>query len=396
MKTNDTSYTPQLDIVAMAPNAWDGPWMNRQQLLSRLGSQHNIIYSNGLWSVWDRDQTAWKEASVNGEFCAQDQVLVDHPPKFLLRWPRFSALDHLAIRMAVRRWKRIHTRMKNAPRVAYCFHPQFYPYAKKIQADFVVYHAYDMLSLTPEWDRELEEQQRALLAMADLVVASSDIIAEELAAISGKPVEMLPNGADFEVFCGAATGDCPEPDDLANIPHPRIGYVGNLNLKVDFPLIASLAKNHQSWNFVFVGGKGKLDAHTQKGFDECARLKNVYFLGAKDYREIPGYAANMDVNLMCYRVEGDVWTRGIYPLKLHEYLATGKPVISSDIPSVIPFKSNVAIARTAGQWPELIEAALQGNGAGSTEQRRTVAKENSWDARAGRLNVCLTNMLNDQ
>jgi len=396
MKMNDTAHSLQLDIVAMAPNAWDGPWMNRQQLLSRLGTQHNIIYTNGLWMVWDRHQAAWKEAPANGGFSVQDQVLVDLSPKFLLRWPRFSAFDHLAMRMAARRWMRAHTGDKDSPRVAYLFHPQFYPYVKRIRPDFVVYHAYDMLSLTPEWNRELDEQQRKLLAMADLVVASSDVIAEELATISGKPVEMLPNGADFDVFCGAATGDCPEPDDLANVPHPRIGYVGNLNLKVDFPLIAALAKDHQSWNFVFVGGKGKLDAPTQKGFDQCEGLKNVHFLGAKNYREIPGYAANMDVNLMCYRVEGDVWTRGIYPLKLHEYLATGKPVISSDIPSVIPFESNVAIARTTDQWPELIEAALQGNGAGNTEQRRMVAKENSWDARAGRLNICLTNMVNGQ
>ncbi len=396
MKMNSTSSPAQLDIVAMAPNAWDGPWMNRQQLLSRLGTQHRIIYTNGLWTVWDRHQAAWKEAPVKGDFCTQDQVLVDHSPKFLLRWPRVSILDHLAIRMAVRRWTRARNRGENAPRVAYLFHPQFYPYVKKIQPDFVVYHAYDMLSLTPEWNSELDAQQRELLAMADLVVASSDVIAEALATISGKPVEMLPNGADFDAFCGAATGNCPEPDDLANIPHPRIGYVGNLNLKVDFPLIASLAKEHRDWNFVFVGGKGKLDARTQKGFDQCVQLKNVCFLGAKDYREIPAYAANMDVNLMCYRVEGEVWTRGIYPLKLHEYLATGKPVVSSQIPSVIPFESNVAIARTTDQWPELIAAALRGNGAGNAGQRRAVAKENSWDARAGRLNVCLANMLNDQ
>jgi len=396
MKMNDTPHSVQLDILAMAPNAWNGPWMNRQQLLSRLGVQHNIIYTNGVWMVWDRHQTAWKKAPVNGDFCAQDQVLVDHSPKFLLRWPRFPVLDHLAIRLAVRRWKRARTLGKGVPRVAYLFHPQFYPYVKKIQPDFVVYHVYDMLSLTPEWNRELDEQQQALLAMADLVVASSDVIAEDLTAISGKPVEMLPNGADFDVFCGAATDDRPEPDDLVNVPHPRIGYVGNLNLKVDFPLVAALAQNHQNWNFVFVGGKGKLDARTQKGFDACVSLKNVYFLGAKDYREIPGYAANMDVNLMCYRVEGDVWTRGIYPLKLHEYLATGKPVVSSDIPSVVPFESNVAIARATEQWPELIDAALQGNGAGNTTQRRMVAKENSWDARARRLNGCLTNMVGGQ
>lgn len=390
MKINDTSHSTQLKIVAMASNAWDGPWMNRQQLLSRLGKQHNIIYTNGLWTVWDRYQAEWKETPIRGSFRAQDQVLVDYPPKFLLRWPRFAVLDRMAIRMAVRRWTHAHTGEKDAPRVAYLFHPQFYPYVKKIQPDYVVYHAYDMFSLTPGWNSELDRQQRQLLDMADLIVASSDVIAEELAAISGKAVEMLPNGADFEAFSRASN----EPDDLRDIAHPRIGYVGNLNLKVDFPLVASLAATHQNWNFVFVGGKGKLDVPTTKGFDECVALGNVHFLGAKDYREIPSYAANMDVNLMCYRVEGGAWTRGGYPLKLHEYLAAGKPVVSTDLPSVIPFESNVAIARSGDQWSGLIASALQGKGAGSEEQRRAVAKKNSWDARAVRLNTCLTNMVN--
>lgn len=393
---NNTDSSLSLNIIAMAPNEWDGPWMNRQQLLSRLGAQHNIIYSNGLWAVWDRNQAEWKAASVRGNFRSQDQVLVDSPPKFLLRWPRFSLLDNMAIRMAVRRWRCAHGSGKNSPRVAYLFHPLFYPYVKKIQPDFVVYHAYDMFSLTPGWSPELDEQQRKLLEMADLVVASSETIAKELAAISGKAVEMLPNGADFDVFYRASTGSYAEPDDLAGITHPRIGYVGNLNLKVDFPLVASLAKNHQNWNFVFVGGAGKFDSHTQNGFDECSMLKNVHFLGAKNYREIPRYASNMDVNIMCYRVDKNIWASGGYPLKLHEYLATGKPVISSKISSVIPFASHVAIARTSNEWSDLIEAALQGNGVGNIEHRRAVAKENSWDVRARRLNICLANMVNVQ
>jgi len=100
--------------------------------------------------------------------------------------------------MAVRRWNaRLGSRGKTSRTSCLFVSSSVLPYVKKIQADFVVYHAYDMLSLTPEWNRELEEQQRALLAMADLVLASSDVIAEELTAISGKSVEMLPNGADF-------------------------------------------------------------------------------------------------------------------------------------------------------------------------------------------------------
>ena len=383
----------RLNILAMAPNAWNGPWMNRQQLLSRLGAIHDILYTNGLWAVWDRYRPEWRTAPVAGDFLRQDQVVVDASPKFLLRWPRYSWIDDIAMGMAASRWMRAFRGNRDIPRIAYLFHPQYFPYLEKLKPDFVVYHAYDMFSLTPEWNEELNNYQHKLLEISDLVVASSDAISDELRSTSGKPVETLPNGADYDLFLRASESSASEPDDLKNIPYPRIGYVGNLNLKVDFPLVASVARRKQCWNFVFVGGKGTLDADTEKGFEACSALRNVHFLGPKDYREIPAYAANMDVNLMCYRVDDGVWTRGIYPLKLHEYLATGKPVISSNIPSVLPFESVVAIARSHDQWPGLIEAALQGNGAGSADKRRSVAKENSWSTRAARLNDCLMDMV---
>ena len=391
MNDKNKKITERLNVIAMAPNLWDGPWMNRQQLLSRLASKHNIVYTNGLWTVWERLQNSWKKALPFGRVRLQEGVLVDYPPKYFLRWPTIPAIDRFVIRLGVKRWIKAFCG-KHGSRVAYLFHPQFFPYVSDLKPDYVVYHAYDMLSLTPGWNQELAQQQIRLLEIADLIVASSDVIADELASLSGKSVEVIPNGADFGAFSDVLKTKNSEPDDLADIAHPRIGYVGNLNLKVDFPLVGSLAKKHPNWSFVFVGGEGKLDDYTKPGIDECSKLENVHFLGSKDYKDIPRYVCNMDINLMCYRVGEGVWTRGIYPLKLHEYLASGLPVVSSEIPSVLPFSDQVAIARSSEQWETCINSALQGQGAGDFKSRRAVAKQNSWDARALRLNDCLSAM----
>jgi len=392
MNNNHQNETGRLNIIAMAPNSWNGPWMNRQQLLSRLAKKHNIVYTNGLWTVWDRIQESWKKALPFGKIQLQDGVFIDYSPKYILRWPTISLIDQFIIRLGVKRWLKAFNDKHTRPRVAYAFHPQFSPYVSDLKPDYVVYHAYDMLSLTPGWTEDMAKQQMHLLEMANLIVASSEVIADELMSLSGKSVEVIPNGADFGAFSEILKKKNSVPDDLQSIASPRIGYVGNLNLKVDFPLVAKLAKKHPDWNFVFVGGEGKFDNYTRSGVDDCAKLKNVYFLGEKDYQDIPCYACNMDVNLMCYRVGEEVWTRGIYPLKLHEYLASGLPVVSAKIPSVMPFSEQVAIAHNPEQWETCITAALQGHGAGDFDSRRAVAKLNSWDARALKLGECLSAM----
>ena len=75
----------QLQIIALAPNAWHGQWVNRQQLLSRLGAQHSVLYSTGAWSVWDRDSAAWRSAAVLGGVTQSDRVSVEVATKMLLR-----------------------------------------------------------------------------------------------------------------------------------------------------------------------------------------------------------------------------------------------------------------------------------------------------------------------
>src|SRR5262245_28024291 len=210
-----------LRIVALAANPWDGQWMNRQQLLSRLAGRHAIVYSNGPFRTWDRGKDEFRRASLFGSFEQRGGVLLDRRGRLPLRVPRFGWLDQTAMQAAARRWRR-QLSQADGPLIAYLFHPTFAPLLDALRPDRVVYHAYDLFRMTPNWTAVEEANESRLLAAANLVIGSSREIAADLQRRSGKPVEFLPNGVDYDLF--AAAGRDPEPAELAAIPHPRIGY----------------------------------------------------------------------------------------------------------------------------------------------------------------------------
>src|SRR5687767_12909415 len=80
-------------ILALTPNDWDSQWVNRQQLLSRIGVHHVVLYSTGGWFVWDRNSEEWSKAPLRARIRACDNVWVDESPRYLMRWPRFPLLD---------------------------------------------------------------------------------------------------------------------------------------------------------------------------------------------------------------------------------------------------------------------------------------------------------------
>jgi len=96
---------------------------------------------------------------------------------------------------------------------------------------------------------------------------------------------------------------------------------------------------------------------------------------------VPSYAAHMDVNTMCYRQQGDGWWLGISPLKLFEYLAVGKPIVSSDVEAVRGHAHLIHIARTDEEWLHALQTALTAGGPGTPNQRIAAAFDNSWDHR---------------
>lgn len=373
-------------VISLAHTIWSERWLNRQQLLSRLGRKVPIVYSNGCWFTWDRHGDEWRRAGWRGHFKRTDNVWLDEVPRWLMRSPRLGRLDHAALVYQARRWRRQLAGHGDGPLILQLFHPAFVDYVEPVAPDAVVYQPYDLLEAMPGWTPEQEAQERALLARADLIVASSEPTAVRLREKSGKEVVVVPNGVATETFDRAIAEFESPPEDLDRIPRPRVGYVGSIYRAVDLGLFAALAKRNPRWNIVFIGGEtpGR-DERTERDLAECQRLPNVHFLGAKAAHQVPAYMLGMDVNTIGLRVGEGTWVDAAYPLKLQEYLACGLPIVSADLATVRPFAEVVHIARTLDEWQLGIEEALASGGVGSAEQRRSVARLNSWSRRCDQL-----------
>ncbi|BCS33192.1 hypothetical protein TBR22_A24190 [Luteitalea sp. TBR-22] len=384
-----TAPTPGV-ILALAPNPWEGPWMNRQQLLSRLGVGRTILYSTG---VPQRGRRKGPAGGVGGRVVRADHVYLDAPPSWLLRPNRPAVAGELVDAIAARRLRRLARELGTGPVLTYVFHPKFWPLARRIGGDRLVFHAYDLYHLQGKQTHTYDREEQALARAADLVIGSSTPIAEYLRTISGRHVETLDNAADYAAFSAPPLSWAEGPPDVAALPRPRVGYTGALNRKVDFELLADLSARRPDVQFVLIGQMGRLDAVGESAAASLRQRTNVHWLGFKSPAALPGYMGAMDANLMCYRASGEAWTAGIYPLKLHEYLAVGRPVISTDLPTVRPFADVIRIATSPDDWASALNEALRDGGTGTPEARRARARDNSWDARAAQLGAWIDDVM---
>jgi len=322
-----------------------------------------------------------------------DGVGVVRPSRFLARWPEMPIWDRAVIRLHAA-WLRRSARRRGGPGslLAWVTHPSYLPVVNALRPDKIIYHVYDAYSLTPGWGQEMAEAERRLVEKADLVIAVTQAMADFLPPAASGKIRILPNGADVDVFEEGATLPCPA--DLDNVPRPRIGYAGNITQKVDLKLLRELARLRPEWSWVLLGrfvkgGSGGAALEFEALWKECQALPNVHYLGEKPYNELPAYVAHMDVNTMLYRTDGAGWWHAGYPLKLHEYLAVGKPVVSADIAAVREFDGVVSLARGVAAWEAAIGAALKDEDEAVVAKRRTIARQNSWDGRVDTLELYL-------
>ena len=194
-----------------------------------------------------------------------------------------------------------------------------------------------------------------------------------------KEIHVLPNGVDYEFYSKSLTDEMSVPPDMEAIPKPRIGYIGVINEKVDFKLLTYLCKARPDWSIVLVGPVRVQLPEFRERLGELRKQRNCYFLGQKENKQVPSYIKGLDLCMMCYLV--NEWTYYGYPLKMHEYLACGKPCISTDLPAVREFQSVVQIAGSAKEWETAIGGLLGKSDRGKEAERIHVAKENSWAAR---------------
>lgn len=235
----------------------------------------------------------------------------------------------------------------------------------------VVYYCVDDFSEWPNYQKTLiSRMEEKLIDKSDVFIATSRKLFDKL-SIHGKPSYLLTHGVDLDHF---GRNPVKEHPVLQNIPMPRVGYFGLFDGRTDQELLANVAERMPTVSFVITG---PLDTDVAG----LKPLSNVYFTGALPYSELASVVGGWEACILPY-VQSEQ-TRAINPLKLKEYLATGKPVISTPIPEACRVGDLVHIAETAEEWIEMIRTSLLGTGSKDHAQRNAFLANESWDKKAG-------------
>jgi glycosyltransferase involved in cell wall biosynthesis len=362
---------PDVGVLAMVPDRFDEPWQPRHQILTRLSCYFHV--------VWVDPAPEWREmlryprarpsraSSLNGA----NAFVVYRAPKWLPRFHKPARLARLVERLRLEQARRVLRRRDCRRIVLSIWRPELDASLALVPHDLAAYHLDDEYSFS-SIERPLDPRELRLLESVDVVSMHSPGLLRRKGHINPRTA-FIPNGVDYEAFASPAR----EPADLVRIPRPRLGYAGYLKSQLDWVLLHELISSHREWQFVFVGAQRP---HAAVGpiVAALSREPNVYFLGAKKTHELAAYAQHFDVCLMPYGI--DAYTNCIYPLKLHEYLASGRPVVGSRIVSLEAFADVVALAATAAEWSHAIDVALApaAQAESSRAARQAVARRHDW------------------
>lgn len=262
--------------------------------------------------------------------------------------------------------------------IAWLYTPMALPLAQRLDPVLTVYDCMDELSMFLGAPPELVQCEADLMAVADLMFTGGPSLFR--AKRTRHPnVHCFSSSVDAAHFGTAVPGGpAEEPEDQRGLPHPRLGYYGVIDERLDLPLLAGLADAHPEWQLVLVGPVVKIDQAS------LPRRPNIHYLGQRTYAELPGYLAGWDVCLLPFARNDS--TRFISPTKTLEFMAAERPIVSTPITDVAePYGHIVYLGDTPEAFIRACEAALSagpGERDGRTASMRDVLAQTSWDATA--------------
>jgi glycosyltransferase involved in cell wall biosynthesis len=256
--------------------------------------------------------------------------------------------------------------------IAWFYTPMMLDIAVGLDPLATIYDCMDELSGFRGAPPELCERERLLMEKADLVFTGGHSLYEAKRS-RHHSVHAFPSSVEVSHF-GRALEINDDPSDQELIPHPRIGFAGVIDERLDIDLLGKMAELRPDWQFVMIGPVVKISE------DDLPRRTNIHYLGMKAYDQLPGYLAGWDVAIMPFALNES--TKYISPTKTPEYLAAGLPVVSTPITDVVrPYGEMglVHIASTAEEFVAGIDAAMQEDAYLRMQQVNGFLSENSWD-----------------
>ncbi|MBY5791486.1 UDP-galactopyranose mutase [Rhizobium leguminosarum bv. viciae] len=235
--------------------------------------------------------------------------------------------------------------------ILWFYTPLMFGFARHVDAVAVVYDCMDELANFKFAPANLNASERALMACADVVFAGG-LSLYEARRDQHDNIHPFPSGVDTHHF-RAARCPLPDPPDQAGIPHPRLGYYGVIDERLDLDLVGSVALARPDLSFVFLGPIVKISP------DDLPHGANIHYLGQKAYADLPAYLSGWQAALMPFALNEA--TRFISPTKTPEYLAAGRPVVGTQIVDVVRGYADVPgvlLANGAEAFAEACDAAL--------------------------------------
>ena len=231
--------------------------------------------------------------------------------------------------------------------ISWYYTPMALPFTSHLTPELVIYDCMDELSAFKFAPPELTIKEAELFKKADIVFTGGNSIFEAKKDLHHN-IFAFPSSIDKNHF-GAARTNKKDPEDQTGIPHPRLGYFGVVDERFDIDMMAAVAKARPEWHFVILGPVVKIDPEALPKFD------NIHYLGGKKYEELPAYISGWDIATIPFALNDS--TKFISPTKTPEYLAAGKPVISTAIRDVVAPYGDNKLVHIVGSAEEFIAAA---------------------------------------
>jgi UDP-galactopyranose mutase len=363
-----------VDLVCLSHLRWDFVYQRPQHLLSRFAKERRVFYV---------EEPVFEEGLMHLDVTERDcgvRVVVPHLPKEL---ESEEALESILRAMMIR----LFTEQNIDAHILWYYTPMVIPWTRHLEPLATVYDCMDELSAFQGAPPALREREAELFERADLVFTGGQSL-YEAKRDQHKSVFAFPSSIDAQHFAQARSVTR-EPADQLDIPHPRLGFFGVIDERMDIELIDRVAEARPDWHLVMIGPVVKIDPAG------LPRRSNIHYLGGKSYAELPAYLSGWDVALLPFARNES--TRYISPTKTPEYLAAGRAVVSTSIRDVVrPYgdESLVYIADAPAEFVAAVEAAMKEDAASRLARVDAFLAQTSWDRTWGRMAELIEDVVN--
>ena len=373
MKLTDSTQTESYPIIVHCHLRWEGVWQRPQQFLSRLSQRHRILFCEGP-NVHEGDGAPSYELISAPNYPNVTVMRTHFPAK---RFQDGNWVDIQRLRLMKEAMAGPLRGLFEQP-VQWFYDPMAAPcFIGKLNERAVVYDCMDELSQFKFAPPEIIARERTLLAAADVVFAGGRKLWLSKSRHNDN-AHFYGCGVDVKHFAKARAAETKIPDDIAKMKRPILGYFGVVDERLDYDLLARLADANPDWTVAMVGPIVKVDPNA------LPKRANLHWLGRREYADLPNYTKAFDVCMMPFALNEA--TEFINPTKALEYMATGKPIVSTAVPDVVSnFGSVVNVAISQDCFVEMCHRALLNPDEEAIQRGLEMANNNQWETIVAKL-----------